>query len=494
MSKLSNTHRLITRRGARKGNGGGLVMAGIALLRCHFSLLIPVCLALTLSGCASFAGAQSSRPHIVLIVADDLGWGDVGYHGSEIETPQIDALAQAGTRLNRFYVMPVCSPTRGALLTGRYPMRLGLQCGVVRPWAEHGLPLDEHTLAQALKGTGYTTAIVGKWHLGHHDPAYLPTRRGFDHQYGHYNGALDYFTHIRDGGHDWHRDDQRNDDQGYATDLIGREAARLIAEHDRAKPLFLYVPFNAPHTPIQAPQRYINRYGHIKDKQRRTYAAMVTCMDDAIGRIVGQLETSGYPPEKTLILFFSDNGGIPRFGSVGPWRGAKGKLYEGGVRSPAVVVWPGRLEPGSEVDEPLHVVDWYPTLLRLAGVEIDQDKPIDGRDAWPTIADGKPSPHEAILLNSTPFTGALLEGQWKLVWNGQVAANDTELPTQEKWELFDLANDPAERQNLYDKRPGVALRLKRLLAAYQGEASEPNIPPNRAPAGFKAPAVWGEPR
>ena len=185
----------------------------------------------------------SERPHIVLMMADDLGWGDVGYHGSKIATPHIDQLSKRGVQLNQFYVQPVCSPTRGALLTGRYPMRLGLQCGVVRPWASHGLPLDERTLPQALRQAGYETAICGKWHLGHATAKYLPTRRGFDRQYGHYNGALDYFTHIRDGGHDWHRDDQPNYDEGYSTNLIGKAAEKIIAGHDKTRPLFLYVPF-----------------------------------------------------------------------------------------------------------------------------------------------------------------------------------------------------------------------------------------------------------
>ncbi len=259
------------------------------------------------------------RPHIVVMIADDLGWGDVGFHGSRIETPNIDRLAALGTRLNQFYVQPVCSPTRGAFMTGRYPMRLGLQCGVVRPWATHGLPLDERTLPQALRKAGYKTAICGKWHLGHFQPDYLPTRRGFDLQYGHYNGALDYFTHDRDGGHDWHRNDQPNYDEGYSTDLIGQAAANIIAGHDQTKPLFLYVPFNAPHTPLQAPQKWLDKYAHFKLKHRQTYAAMVACMDAAVGTIVGALEQSDFPVEQTLIFFCSDNGGVPlKAGQVFP--------------------------------------------------------------------------------------------------------------------------------------------------------------------------------
>ena len=195
--------------------------------------------------------ANADRPHIVFMMADDLGWGDVGYHGGQIETPNIDHLARQGVQLDQFYVQPVCSPTRGALMTGRYPMRLGLQCGVVRPWATHGLPLSERTLPEALRDAGYFTAICGKWHLGHIAPGYLPLQRGFDHQYGHYNGALDYFTHIRDGGHDWHRNDKALHEEGYTTYLIAQEAAKVIAAHDKSQPLFLYVPFS---TITQAPE------------------------------------------------------------------------------------------------------------------------------------------------------------------------------------------------------------------------------------------------
>ncbi|MEM7786038.1 MAG: arylsulfatase [Planctomycetota bacterium] len=320
---------------------------------------------------------DSPKPNIILFLADDLGWGDVGYHGSEIQTPNIDSLAESGTRLNRLYVMPVCSPTRAALLTGRHPIRLGLQCGVVRPWATHGLPVEERTLPEALKTVGYRTAIVGKWHLGHRDPSYLPTRRGFDHQYGHYNGALDYFTHVRDGGLDWHRNDKRNDDCGYTTDLIADEAVRVIRQHDQTNPLFLYVPFNAPHTPIQAPKNLIGKYSGIEDKKRRVYAAMVDCMDQAVGRILNQLKTSQFEEQNTLTIFLSDNGGIRQFGSVGPWKGQKGRLYEGGVRAPAVVVWKTKLKPGSEVNEPMHVTDIYPTLLNLVQANLNQPKQIE---------------------------------------------------------------------------------------------------------------------
>ena len=448
-------------------------------------LLINVCL-------SKFVHSDApAKPNVILIVADDLGWGDVGYHESRIETPHLDALAQRGVRLEEFYVQPVCSPTRGALMTGRYPIRLGLQCGVVRPWAEHGLPLDEKTLPDSLRDAGYRTAIVGKWHLGHVSRDYLPTSRGFDLQYGHYNGALDYFTHLRDGGHDWHRNDQPNYDEGYSTDLIGRAASRIIEEHNAAEPLFLYVPFNAPHTPLQAPEKWMEKYSNFKQKNRQTYAAMVSCMDDAIGRIIAAADRH-LPQENTLIFFCSDNGGIPRLGSNGQLRAGKGTLYEGGVRVPAMAAWRDTLRPGEVVREPLHVVDLYPTLLTLAGVEArDSSKPLDGRNAWPTIANGQPSPHETILMNVTPFQGAIRSGNWKLVHNGHVAANATAPSPENKWELFDLSTDPTESTDVHRQRPRIFDRLKAELSKFAETASKPNIPPNRPPVGFKSPKVWG---
>src|SRR3954454_15926984 len=204
--------------------------------------------------------ADPPKPNIVFLLADDLGYGDVGWHGGDIRTPHLDRLAAAGARLEAFYVQPVCSPTRAALMTGRDPMRHGLPGGVVRTWAQYGLPLEERTLAQALQEAGYFTAICGKWHLGHFQRAYLPTSRGFLHQYGHYNGALDYFTHERDGGFDWHRNDRVCRDEGYTTVLLGNEAVDVIGKHQQSRPLFMYVPFNAPHTPLQALPEHLQLY------------------------------------------------------------------------------------------------------------------------------------------------------------------------------------------------------------------------------------------
>jgi len=442
---------------------------------------------------AGLARKSAGKPNIVFILADDLGFNDVGYHGGKIKTPNIDRLASDGVRLEQFYVQPVCSPTRSSLMTGRYPMRYGLQVGVVRPWAQYGLALEERTLAQALRQAGYTTAICGKWHLGHLNSKYLPTARGFDHQYGHYNGALNYYTHIRDKALDWHRDDEPLHEEGYTTDLLADESVRLIGRHDISRPLFLYVPFNAVHSPFQAPERYVNMYKNIKAKNKRIYAGMVTCMDDAIGRIISALDKRGMR-RNTLIIFCSDNGGVGGIADNGPLRGHKAQLYEGGVRVPATATWPGVLKAGTVVQEPLHIVDMYPTLIKLAGGNLKQPLPLDGRDAWPAIAEGKPSPHEEILLNVTPANGAIRCGDWKLVHNGDIGANSTgEKTEQNVFELFNLAEDPYEKNDLSKKNPQKLRELKRRLEAYADRAVRPNVPPNRMPKDFKVPRVWGQP-
>lgn len=442
--------------------------------------------------------AAESRPNFVYLLADDLGYTDVGWHGDEIKTPNLDKLANKGAKLEAFYVQPVCSPTRAALMTGRYPMRHGLQVGVVRPWADHGLPLDERTLPAALKEVGYETAITGKWHLGHFKPEYLPTKRGFDHQYGHYNGALDYFTHDRDGGHDWHKDDKANYDKGYSTVLLGDEAVRLIKDRDKSKPLFLYVPFNAVHSPLQALDKDLEKYAHIKEKKRQTYCAMMSCLDEQVGRIVKALDDEKIR-NNTLILFSSDNGGPLGLGATNVGlRAGKSTLYEGGVRVCAMANWPGKIKPGTVVNEMLHIADIYPTLLTLAGASLKQEKPLDGFNAWGTIAEGKKSPRKEILHNTSPTAGAIRIGDWKLVINGNEPIDDVETSgaprRRQKMatgvELFNIAQDRAEKNNLAESNPE---KVKELKARYDVLAAEAVPPKNEAKSkDFKVPKVWGE--
>lgn len=459
-------------------------------MRMCFALLLALTFsAISLAGDAS----KAKRPNILFLLADDLGWKDVGYHGSEIKTPNIDKLARQGVRLEQFYVMPVCSPTRASLMTGRYPIRYGLQTGVVRPYADYGLPTNEQTLAALLRAAGYFTAIVGKWHLGSTGSQYHPLARGFDYQYGHYLGAIDYFTHKRDGGLDWHRQEKPLVEDGYSTNLFGKEAEKIINKHDFKQPLFLYVPFNSPHTPLQVPKKYEEMYSSIKNKSRRLYAGMVTCMDDNIGKIVEALRKRGQL-ENTLIIFSSDNGGPVRLGANnGTLRAGKGTLYAGGVRVTAFAVWPGHLKAGSQVNEPLHMVDWYPTLLKIAGSQTKQKLPIDGMNLWPTIAEGKPSPHKEILINVEAKRGALVQGNWKVV------VHKTDLPialddlSNKNIELFDLNKDPNEANNLASLHPEKTKALLERLNVYAKEAAPAKGGNGKKPKGFVVPEVWGGP-
>lgn len=455
----------------------------------------PIAFAVLIALSSSCIGDE--KPNIVFILADDLGSYDVGWRGSEIKTPNLDALCQRGAKLENFYVQPVCSPTRSSLMTGRYPMRYGLQVGVIRPWADYGLPLEERTLAQALRDAGYTTAICGKWHLGSIEKAYWPNARGFDHWYGHLQGALDYFTHIRENKLDWFKDGVVCEDKGYTTHLVGAEAARIIREQSKDKPLFLYVPFNAVHDPLQVPEEYKTPYEQLKEP-RRTYAGMVAAMDEMVGKIVAAVDDTGRRAS-TLFVFASDNGGY-RPGVVtsnGPLRAGKTTLYEGGTHTCAFATWDGHIKAGTRVDALAHMVDWYPTLIKLAGGSLKQPLPLDGLDIWPCITRGEKSPHEEILLNSTPTTGAIRVGNWKLVLNGQRGSNDEEENDQpggkkpdrvrkrggqeSSIELFNLADDPYEKKNLAESNPGKLQELKSRYDFYARQAVPPkNVKQNRS--------------
>lgn len=430
-----------------------------------------------LSLIASAAGADP-KPNIVHIVADDLGWKDVGFNGcTDIKTPNLDALASSGARLTQFYVQPMCTPTRAALMTGRYPFRYGLQTLVIPSVSDYGLDTTEWLMPQALKEAGYTTAIIGKWHLGHADKKYWPKQRGFDYQYGAMIGELDYFTHEEHGVLDWYRDNEPVREEGYTTTLIGKDAARLIEQHDTSKPLYLYLTFNAPHTPYQAPQEYIDRFPGISDPTRRTYAGMVSCLDDEIGRVVAALEKKGMRGN-TLILFHSDNGGTrsAMFAGVmadmsnvkipcdnGPYREGKGTLYEGATRVCAMANWPGHIKPGT-VDGLIHAVDVYPTLAALAGASTAKCKPLDGVNVWDTIAHGKRSSRTEIVYNVEPFRAAVREGDWKLIWR-------TQLPTSV--DLYNLAQDPSEQKNLAAANPKRVTALQQRLETLARGSAKP---------------------
>lgn len=431
-------------------------------------LLVWILVAAVLPARRELSATEVKRPNIVYILADDLGYADCGFNGgTQIATPELDKLASAGTILKSFYVQPVCSPTRAALMTGRYPIRHGLQVGVIRPRVPFGLPLDERMLSTALQEAGYYTAICGKWHLGEFREEYRPHRRGFDHSYGHYFGMLDYFTHERDGIIDWYRNGERVHEEGYTTHLIAREAVRLIENHDFAQPLFLYVPFNAVHTPLQVPDEYLQPYQHLPER-RRKLAGMLAAMDESVGQIVAAIEGRGVR-DNTLFIFSSDNGGPApgRLTDNTPLRGGKASVYEGGVRVCAFVTWDGVIPAGSQSAEPLHVVDWYPTLLGLAGGRLDGpgQLPLDGRDIWSTLVAGAPSPHEEILLNAAPKGGAIRVGDWKLKIDRTKEG--------ERVELFNLVDDLSEQQNLAEQMPEQVRLLRQRYDRFEAEAVPP---------------------
>jgi arylsulfatase A-like enzyme len=314
--------------------------------------------------------------------------------------------------------------------------------------------------------------MLGKWQLGHHRKALWPTQRGFDSFYGSLNGEVDYFRRTdRTGEPDWYRNEQPLREDGYTTTLIGREAANLIARHDQARPLFLYVSFNAPQTPLQAPGEYLEQHAAVNDEARRTYAAMVSALDAAVGMIISALDKKGMT-ENTLVVFHSDNGGaVPNKypsgdGDVtraaadnGPFHDGKGGLHEGAVRVVALASWPGRI-PAGVVTERIHVTDMYPTLLRLASASLEQTRPIDGVDQWATIAQGKLSPRRDLLLAMEDFRGALLMDNWKLIVYSR-------LPV--RYELFDIQDDPSEEDNRATRDPQ---RVRDMLARFNEYAWE----------------------
>ena len=438
---------------------------------------IPIALLLGLLAACTTAQA-ADQPNIVHIVADDLGWKDVGFNGcTDIRTPNLDALAAGGAKFTQFYVQPMCTPSRAALMTGRYPYRYGLQTAVIPSVSDYGLDTTEWLMPQCLKDAGYKTAIIGKWHLGHADKKYWPKQRGFDYQYGAMIGELDYFTHEEHGILDWYRNNEPVREEGYTTQLIGNDAVKYIEQQDADHPFYLYLTFNAPHTPYQAPQAYIDRYPNIKDPTRRTYAGMVTCLDDEIGRVVAALDKQGLRGN-TIILFHSDNGGTQNAMFAGvmadmskvtipcdnsPYRDGKGSLFEGGTRVCALANWPGHIK-AETVTGMIHAVDIYPTLAALAGASTAKCKPLDGLNVWDTIADGLPSPRNEIVYNIEPFRAALRQGNWKLIWR-------TPLPSTV--DLYDLSKDPSEENNLAEMFPDRVFAMEQLLNEMAKDAAKP---------------------
>lgn len=421
---------------------------------------------------SSAAGPSSASPNVVIILADDLGRSDLGYAGSDIRTPNIDRLASTGVRLDRFYACPVCSPTRAGLLTGRWPIRQGIMRTVIPPWSKHGLPADETTLAEALARAGYERrGMFGKWHLGHSKRAHLPPQRGFTHFYGHYNGAIDYFTHEREGETDWHRNDETVKEPGYSTDLLSREAVRFVEESPVGKPYLLYLPYNAPHAPYQAKPEDLARYPGRKG-ERLTYAAMVDSMDQGIGRVLAAIERRP-DADNTFILFFSDNGGHLPTASNAPLRDGKFSVYEGGIRVAALARWPaGGLAGGRTCAEPLGYIDVFPTVMRMAGVEPASASklPLDGRDMLDVLRGRARAPERPWFSYIAPQkteNAAVSVGPWKLVLSGDAVLEAASAGAAAvKAELFNLDEDPLEKTNLAAAHPERVAQLRALLVDF----------------------------
>jgi arylsulfatase A-like enzyme/4-amino-4-deoxy-L-arabinose transferase-like glycosyltransferase len=430
------------------------------------------------------------RPDVVILVADDLGWATVAGDGDPYETPNIDRLMREGIRLERFYTWPACTPTRAALMTGRSPMRYGLGYSMLKPWLEEGLSLQEHLMPDTFRADGYRTAAIGKWHLGSHTSEFLPNARGFDHFYGHLNGFVDYFEHTCAGGLDWQRNGVSVREEGYATDLMGEEAARLILGQSRDTPLFLYVAFNAVHGPLQAPDADIARYDQLADERKRVVAAMVYAMDRAVGRILDALDRSGRAND-AIVVFMSDNGSVREtFGENLPLRGGKGTTFEGGIRVPAAIRWPGHLPAGTRSHQVMRAEDWFPTLARAVGVEPRGALPLDGVDVWTELTSRGSRPREPLFTAAETRAGlffSVLDGDWKLV--RRQAADGTIRDS-----LFDLGRDPSESRDVAGEHPQRAAELAATIEEWRSIYPEDGLryqPPGH-PEQWAAPEDWAE--
>ncbi len=402
---------------------------------------------------AGFAAAAQTKPNIVLIVADDLGYAGISVQGErEFSTPHIDSLARDGVRFTNGYVScPVCSPTRAGLMTGRYQQRFGHElnpgpAGEADP--QFGLPLTETTIADRLRAAGYATGMVGKWHLGYR-PEFHPLKRGFDFFYGFLGGAHSYLEPDRGDGNPLLRGTEKAPKEEYLTEALGREACSFI-EQKAGSPFFLYLPFNAVHAPMEATAKYQDRVASIADPRRRTHAAMAIAMDDAVGRVLETLRQKKLDKD-TLVIFHSDNGGptAQTTSKNTPLRGFKGQVYEGGIRVPFLLRWPGKVKPGQVYAKPVIALDVHPTALAAAGAPVAG---LDGVNLLPFLGAGnKAVPHEALYWRFGA-SRAIRQGDWKLLWpNGGSA------------ELYNLATDLSETKDLANAEPD---RVRDLTAAF----------------------------
>lgn len=473
-------------------------------------------------GCSAvFLQAEETRPNIVIIVADDLGWADVGFRGSSIETPSLDKLAAEGMVLDRFYTAPICSPTRAALMTGRDPIRLGVAYSVVLPWDSGGVHDSEHFMPQSFQQAGYQTAMMGKWHLGHAQQQFHPNERGFDYFYGHLHTEVGFYPPFANlGGKDFQRNGDSIDDQGYETYLLANETSQYIKNRDKGRPFFLYIPFLAPHEPLDAPEPLKAKYQHLKDnrpdarspsdeisKQAKAagfksrvplYAAVVDAMDQAVGQVLATLEEEGIA-DNTIVLFFSDNGASRVYtqggGDNSPLRGGKAETYEGGIRVVSLLRWPEKIPAGQHLDQLMTVMDVFPTLAEAAGIKAENKLRFDGLNMWPAIQSKKTIERDKLVFFGSEiprfgsFNFAAFDEEWKLVqWLEQ---DLTEIRI--KNELFNIKQDPSEHHDLSAQFPE---RVEQMAAAIKQWRSLHPISGVRAkiaaPPGWHAPLDWAD--
>lgn len=443
---------------------------------------------------ASTSGQAGRKPNIVLILADDMGVCDVSMYSCKgIPTPNIDSIAKNGVKFTSGYVTaPVCSPSRAGLMTGRYQHRFGFEfnAGALQRALtnkEMGLPTTEITIAEVMKNSGYATGMVGKWHLGMHEK-FHPTQRGFDEYFGFLFGANSYvdpkapgvltagvegegaFVWPRSGQNPVFRNREPVVENEYLTEAFAREATRYIERH-KGEPFFLYAPFNAPHTPLQATSKYLDRFPNIKDEKRRIYAAMVSALDDAVGAILSKLREQGLE-KNTLVVFASDNGCATYTGACtnDPLRYGKLTHLEGGFRVPFAMQFPEKLKAGVTEDRAISTLDLFPTFVALAGGKMPSDRPYDGVNLMPYLTGQKrTAPHE-VLCWRNGSNAAVRKGDWKLFKGG------------DHYWLFDLSKDIGEHNNLASQFPKIVEELKKELVRWEGKLKAP-LWPCRKPGG-----------
>lgn len=435
-----------------------------------FVLLITAASIFYVSDALAQNASPVRQPNVVMIVADDLGYADVGYHGlsKDVRTPHIDSIAKSGVSFSSAYVSgPVCSPTRAGLLTGRYQQRFGFEQNPRRDAHDlFGLPLSEILLPQLLKKAGYTTGMFGKWHLGS-NPGMAPHERGFDEFFGFLGGAHRYINNARpqNDANAIQRNGKPVGEDEYLTDAFTREAVSFIERH-KDRPFFLYLPYNAPHSPMQAPPKYLSRFPDEKDEKRRTFLAMLSALDDGVGEILASLGEHQLE-ENTLVIFFSDNGG-PTPGNSSrntPLRGAKGETLEGGIRVPFAMQWPGHLPAGKVDDRVIIQLDLFTTALAVAGAKPPEGRTIDGKNLLPYLAEGNNDTiHPSLFWRFGPRC-AVRSANWKLHWNGD------EAPA-----LYDLAKDISESNDLAESHPDIATSLKSEWDQWNAQMMKPLWP------------------